>query len=154
MPRRRTERSTVGPDAARRATRTLFQVGTVTALIQLYNVMVGDQRQLNADQVAAVTTVGTILVSLIQNLLEENGAVPEMLKRPSAPVPPTDAPSDDDLAVRKFEAMAAAIGGQHERMERIENALLDLRADRHDPEPEDPERISTRQLVPEVPFRG
>jgi hypothetical protein len=39
-------------------------------------------------------------------------------------------------------------------MERIENALLDLRADRHDPEPEDPERISTRQLVPEVPFRG
>lgn len=82
MPRRQAARATVGPDAARRATRTLFQVGTVTALIQLYNVMVGEQRQLNADQVAAVTTVGTILVSLIQNLLEENGAVPEMLKGP------------------------------------------------------------------------
>jgi hypothetical protein len=142
MPRRQAERSTVGADATRRAARTLFQVGTVGALIQLYNVMVGDQRQLNADQVAAVTTVGTILVSLIQNLLEENGAVPEMLKRPTAP-PPADEPTP--LVQRELEALAAAIGGQHNDIERIENALRDLRADRRGPEPEDPELISTRQ---------
>jgi hypothetical protein len=79
--------------------------------------------------VAAVTTVGTILISFLQNLLEENGTVPEMLKRPTAP------PAHDDLDDRKFEALAAAIGEQHERMERIESALLDIRADnpRHDP---------------------
>lgn len=101
MPRRQAERATVGADATRRAARTLFQVGTVTALIQLYNVMVGDQRQLNADQVAAVTTVGTILVSLIQNLLEEQGAVPEMLKGPPA-APPTTLTPEQMLATAEY----------------------------------------------------
>lgn len=107
MPKRQAERATIGADATRRATRTLFQVGTVTALIQLYNVMAGDQRELNADQVAALTTVGTIIVSFLQNLLEEQGAVPEMLKRPTAPLPPseTNGLTPEEIAVLR-EVMA------------------------------------------------
>jgi hypothetical protein len=141
MPRK--PRTRPKSDAARRAVRTLFQVGTITALIQLYNVMTS--RPLTADQVAAVTTVGTLLVSFLQNLLEQEQVVPEMMKgAPSAMPPPAET---DDLTRRELNALATAIGD-------IRLQLHDLKPERRpsmsgfNVPAEDVNRISTRQEQP------
>lgn len=127
-------------DAARRASRTAVQVSLVTGLVAAWNLFA--PRPLTTEQTAFIMTAGPVLVSYLQNLAEEGHLLPEMLKRPTAPAPPAT-----DLDDRKLEALAAAIGGQHNDIERLENALLDLRADRRPTEPEDEARISTRQAV-------
>ena len=110
-------------DPTRRALRTLFQVGTITALIQLYNMF--SDRPLNAEQVSAVTAVGAILIAFVQNYLEDAGAVPAMLKGKPDPSLRSGQALDD----RKLDALAAAVGSQHADIERLEQALLDLRND-------------------------
>ncbi len=78
MPKRR--RTPAKSDPVRRGLRTLFQVGTVQLAIQGWNLFVGPDHRLNAEQVVWITTFGTLLVSFSQNALEEAGAVPTMLK--------------------------------------------------------------------------
>lgn len=68
-------------DATRRALRTLFQVGSVSALIGLYNAFA--PQPLNSAQVGALTTFGTLAVSFVQNLLEDTGTIPAIGKPPS-----------------------------------------------------------------------
>jgi hypothetical protein len=60
------------------------------------------------------------------------------------PNTPGLAPSPPPLVQRELEALAAAVGGQHNDIERIENAIRDLRADTRIAPPEDPDRLSTR----------
>lgn len=70
------------PDYLRRALRTLFQTGTTAALIGAYAVFV---HPLTAEQTAAALGLGTVVVSFGQNLLEEQGTVPALLKGPTPP---------------------------------------------------------------------
>ncbi len=79
MPKR-PRRTQAKSDPVRRGLRTLFQVGTVTLAIQGWNLFAGPSHQLTPEQTAWITTLGTLLVSLSQNALEEAGAVPTMLK--------------------------------------------------------------------------
>ncbi len=113
-------------DPVRRALRGLFQVGAVTLAIQGYNLFA--PRPLNAEQTAWVTAFGTFLVAFVQNMLEEAGAVPTMLKGP-APAP--------DLTARKLEALATATGAHEQELDRLQNAIRDLRADAR-PHPDQP----------------
>jgi hypothetical protein len=69
-------------DATRRALRSLFQVGLVTAFVQLliaFNVPVTAQQQ------AAIVAFATPLLVLVQNLLEDAGSIPAYGKAPASP---------------------------------------------------------------------
>lgn len=76
-------------DSQRRALRTLFQVGLVQALIQLWNAF--SPQPMNVEQAGAITAVATPLVSFGQNWLEDNTNAPAFLKAPASrgqnPVP-------------------------------------------------------------------
>lgn len=129
-------------DAARRAGRTGVQGGIVALAITGWNLFA--TTPLTAEQTTWAMGVGTLLVSFIQNLLEQQHVLPELMK---------DTPPAPDLDDRKLDALAAAIGGQHDRMERLENALIDLRAARR-PEPEEPSFMFPEHGTPARPPRG
>lgn len=90
-------------DPVRRASRTLFQAGTVQALIQLWNAF--SPTDITIEQAAILTTLGTPLVSFIQNLLEEQQVVPTMLK---GPTPHAD-PTPDETVQAELVALAREI---------------------------------------------
>jgi hypothetical protein len=102
--------TTTNRDALNRGIRTLFQVGTVTLLIQGYNLFASTP--LTADQTAWATAFGTMIVSFVQNMLEDSGAIPSLLKGDPTP----------DLNARKIEALAVSAGEQDDRLERLEEA--------------------------------
>lgn len=69
-------------DAAARAARTLFQVGTVTVIVQA---LVAFNVPLSGPQQAALTAVLTVVFTFVQNLLENNGALPTVGKELQSP---------------------------------------------------------------------
>lgn len=64
-------------DATKRALRTLFQVGTVTVIVQA---AVAFDLPLNPPQQAALTAVLTVIFTFIQNMLENAGTIPTVAK--------------------------------------------------------------------------
>lgn len=71
-------------DAQRRAIRTLLQTGTVGVLITLYNEFA--PMSLNTGQQAALLAFGAVIVSFLQNWLEDNVEhMPALLKSPASP---------------------------------------------------------------------
>lgn len=92
-------------EPARRMLRTLFQVGTVTLLIQGYNVFV--EPDLTAEQVSWLTAFGTMLVSFGQNALEDANVVPKMLKGPG-PAPVEGLTTEEIAAIRSALASRPA----------------------------------------------
>ena len=68
-------------DATRRAIRSAVQIGLVQAVIQF---AVAFGAELTANQIAAITTLATPILALIQNLLEDQTSFPALLKAPAS----------------------------------------------------------------------
>lgn len=90
-------------DSAKRAGRTALQAGAVQALIQLWNAFA--VTDITVEQAAILTTLGTPLVSFLQNAAEEAGALPPLLKGPPSPPVPTI----DPVMQAELEALAGAV---------------------------------------------
>lgn len=69
-------------DATRRSLRTLFQIGTVTVIVQA---LVAFDVPLTPPQQAALTAVLTVVFTFVQNILENSGAITTFGKEPQAP---------------------------------------------------------------------
>lgn len=69
-------------DPLRRSLRSLLQVGLLQGLLQLYNAFAAVP--LTADQNAAIMVVGTPILAFAQNLLEDSGYIPSLLKAPAS----------------------------------------------------------------------
>lgn len=81
-------------DPQRRSLRAFLQIGFVQALIQLWNAFA--EVDLTAEQVTAITIVVTPLLVLGQNMLEDVGAIPALVKAPaSSGVHPLPAVADE-----------------------------------------------------------
>jgi len=89
-------------DTARRVTRTSAQLGLAAAILAFVNAF--SPTALTPAQVGALGALLTILVSTAQNLLEEQGAIPPILKGP-APRPA----ASDRTTQRELVALASAV---------------------------------------------
>jgi hypothetical protein len=72
------------PDALRRAIRTFAQVAVAAAVLAAYNVFAPEHLRLSTEQQAAIIAVLTPLFSYLQNLAEDAGAIPALLKAPAS----------------------------------------------------------------------
>lgn len=128
----------VTADPARRALRTLFQIGTVTALIALWNAFAATP--LTAGQTSAITAVGTLLVSFAQNFLEEQGAVPKMFKGPTPdpalPAVVGDGPSNATIQRELLELATY-----------LKNFHADVTSELHDLKTRQPNDVPTTPLT-------
>lgn len=77
-PRRKRRKAKPKSDGLKRAARTLFQVGTVSAVVALLQEF--HLIEWTTQQTVAVITAATPIVSFLQNWLEDNTPTPKMLK--------------------------------------------------------------------------